>query len=68
LKPKDTEAGRRLSEELEKYKKRNRKDKNGSREMAQQFRALAALPEDLASISNTHMAAYNCLQLQFEGI
>jgi hypothetical protein len=28
--------------------------------MAQQLRALAALPEDLVSIPNTHMAAHNC--------
>jgi hypothetical protein len=30
-------------------------------EMAQQLRALAGLPEDLASIPNTHMAAHDCL-------
>jgi hypothetical protein len=29
--------------------------------MAQQSRALTALPEDLGSIPSTHMAAYNCL-------
>jgi hypothetical protein len=30
-------------------------------EMAQWFRALAALLEDLGSILSTHMAAHNCL-------
>ena len=30
-------------------------------EMAQQLRALAALPEDLSSIPRTHMAAHNHL-------
>jgi hypothetical protein len=32
-----------------------------AREIAQQLRALAALPEDLGSIPSTHMAANNCL-------
>ena len=31
-------------------------------EMAQQLRALAALPEDLSSIPSLHMAAHKCLQ------
>jgi hypothetical protein len=30
-------------------------------EMAQQLRALVALPEGLSSIPSTHMAAHNCL-------
>ena len=33
----------------------------GLGEMAQQLRALAALPEDLGSIPSTHTAAHNCL-------
>jgi hypothetical protein len=33
--------------------------------MAEQLRALAALPEALGSIPSTHMAAYNCLEPQF---
>jgi hypothetical protein len=36
--------------------------------MAQQLKALPALPKDLSSILNTHMAAHNCLELQFQGI
>ena len=40
----------------------------GTREMGQVFRALAALPEDLDSIPNTHMAVHNCLSLQFSRI
>ena len=31
------------------------------REMAQQLRPLAALPEGLCSIPSTHMEAHNCL-------
>jgi hypothetical protein len=38
----------------------NRKRKR-AREMAQQLRALAALPEDLDSIPNTHKVAHNYL-------
>jgi hypothetical protein len=33
----------------------------GAGEMAQQLKALAALPEDLGSIPSTHMTTYNCL-------
>jgi hypothetical protein len=40
----------------------------GDGEMAQLVRALAALPEDPGSISSTHIAAPNCLELQFQGI
>lgn len=36
--------------------------------MAEGLRALTTLPEDLDSIPRTHMAVYNCLQLQFQGI
>ena len=32
----------------------------GAGEMAQQFRALAVLPEDMGSIPSPHMAAQNC--------
>ena len=32
-----------------------------AREMAQQLRALSALPKILGSIPSTHMAAHNCL-------
>jgi len=39
-----------------------------AREMAQLFRALAALPKDLGSIPSTHVAAYNLLWLQFQVI
>lgn len=34
---------------------------SGSREMSQQFRALAALVEDLGSISSAHIEAHNGL-------
>ena len=37
-------------------------------EMAQWLRALTALPEDPGSILSTHMAAHNCLKIQFQGI
>jgi hypothetical protein len=33
----------------------------GAGEMAQQLRALAALPEDLSSISSNHVVAHNYL-------
>jgi hypothetical protein len=33
----------------------------GAGEMAQQLRALTALPEDLSSIPSNHMVAYNHL-------
>jgi len=46
----------------------NTGDKKKVRGLAQQLRALAALPEDLGSIPNNHIAAHNCLQLQFQGI
>ena len=36
--------------------------------MAQQLRALAALPEDLGSIPSTNVAVCTCLYLQFPGI
>jgi hypothetical protein len=39
----------------------------GAREMAQGLRALTDLAEYLGSISNTHMAVYNCLKLQLQG-
>ena len=35
---------------------------SGIGEVAQRLRALAAFPEELGSIPNTHMAAHNCLQ------
>lgn len=38
------------------------------REMAQQWRTLAILPEDLDLIPSTHRVVHNCLHLQFEGI
>jgi len=41
-------------------KKGKEKEVAGAGEMAQSLRALAAPPEDLDSISSTHMAAYNC--------
>jgi hypothetical protein len=37
----------------------------GAGEMAQQLRSLNALPEDPSSILSTHVAAHNCLQLQY---
>lgn len=37
-------------------------------EITQQVRARVALPEDLGSISSTHMATHNCLSLHFQGI
>jgi hypothetical protein len=33
----------------------------GSREMAQQSRALAALPEDLGSVPSIHMVVHNSI-------
>jgi hypothetical protein len=42
------------------------KNKREAGEMAQRLRALAALPEDLGSIPNTHMAAHNSLELLFQ--
>jgi hypothetical protein len=33
----------------------------GTGEVAQWLRALTTFPEDLGSISSTHMAAHNCL-------
>ena len=36
--------------------------------MAQWLGAPTALPEDLGSIPSTHMAAHNCLKIQFQGI
>lgn len=33
--------------------------------MAQQLRAVSALPEDLGLIPSTYIVAHNCLQLQF---
>jgi hypothetical protein len=35
--------------------------KSGTRKMAQQLIALAALPEDLSSVPNTHTVAHNHL-------
>jgi hypothetical protein len=32
----------------------------GAKDMAQQLRALAVFPENPGSISNIHMAVYNC--------
>lgn len=34
--------------------------------MAQQLRALVALPEDQGSIPSTYVTAHNCLRLQFQ--
>ncbi|KAM7337834.1 hypothetical protein ACRRTK_003953 [Alexandromys fortis] len=43
---------------------------SGAREMAQQLRALAALPEVLNSIHSTHMAAHSFLWdlMSFSGV
>ena len=35
--------------------------------MAQQLRALGALPEEQDLILSTHMAAHGCLELQLQG-
>ena len=40
----------------------------GPGEMAQQLRALIALPEYQGSVPSTHMATQNCLKIQFQGI
>ena len=40
----------------------------GAGEMAQRLRALTALPGDLGSVPSTHMAAHNCLKMQFPEI
>ncbi|XP_075822740.1 protein HIDE1 isoform X2 [Microtus pennsylvanicus] len=42
--------------------------RKGAGEMALRLRALTALPEDRGSIPSTHMAAHNCLKIQFQGI
>jgi hypothetical protein len=39
-----------------------------AREMAQHFRALAALVEDTGSVPSTHITAYNHLELQSQGM
>jgi hypothetical protein len=39
----------------------------GAEDMAWQFRAFAALTEELGSGHGTHMVVYNYLQLQFQG-
>ena len=41
------------------------KERHGAGEMTQGLRAVAALPEDLALIPSTHMAAPSCLKPQF---
>ena len=46
----------------------HKKSIRGAGEMAQRLRALTALPEDPGSIPSTHMAAHNCLKIQFQGI
>jgi hypothetical protein len=45
-----------------------KKKETGTAEMALQLRVLAVIPKDLGSIPSTHMAAPNCLQLQFQRI
>lgn len=40
----------------------------GTREMTQQLRVLAALPEGLVLIPSTHIAVHSHLQLQCQGI
>ena len=37
----------------------------GAEKMAQQLRTLTTLPEDLESNPSTHLAAHNCLELQY---
>ncbi|KAL6062463.1 hypothetical protein STEG23_001707 [Scotinomys teguina] len=41
-------------------------EERGAGEMAQLLRALAALPEDLGSISSTHMVTHKCLETSSE--
>ena len=36
--------------------------------MAQQLRALAALPEDMGSVPRTHIVAHKWLKIQVQGI
>lgn len=36
--------------------------------MAPWLRALVTVREELDSVASTHVAAHNCLQLQFRGI
>ena len=40
----------------------------GIGEITQWLKALSGLPVDLGSIPSNHMAAHNCLYLQFQGI
>jgi hypothetical protein len=43
------------------FKKKKKDPRAGAGEMAQQLRALTALPEELGSILAIQMAAHNCL-------
>jgi len=49
-------------------KTNNKCTKKQAGEMAQQLRALVALPEDQGSIPSTHRAAHNCLQFLLQYI
>jgi hypothetical protein len=40
----------------------------GEGEIVQQLRALGIIPEDLGSISSTHLAAHYCLSLQLQRV
>ena len=40
----------------------------GVREMAQRLKVHITVLEHLSLVPNTHMAAYNCLQFQFQGV
>ncbi|CAO2608825.1 hypothetical protein LEMLEM_LOCUS13963 [Lemmus lemmus] len=53
---------------INRHDKQIQESDTGLEEMAQRLRALTALPEDPGSIPSTHMAAHNCLKIQFQGI
>jgi hypothetical protein len=46
-------------------KKKEKEKRKGPGEIAQQLRLLATLPEDPSSIPSNHMAAHNCLKVEF---
>lgn len=46
----------------------NKNPPDGTEEIAHQLRTLADLAMDLGSVPSAHMAAHNCLLLQFQVI
>jgi hypothetical protein len=50
-----------INTQLKKLKKKEKEIQDRPGEMAQELRALTALPEILSSIPSDHMIAHNCL-------